>query len=135
MRAITLIIILIVLVLLWGSGQTFWVIIGGILFAAYLLNIGVRSTAKGARKIGKKAQAVYAAEMKEVEGTTGKYPAKFFDSVGKDIAVKINEHQAPSWAKKSSEAGNAKWTIIKPFDKAVESANKILDSLGKLFSK
>ncbi len=135
MRAATLLLILIALAILWGTKQTFWVIVGGILVVAYLLNVGMRSAGKGAKRIGKKAHAVYAGEMKELEGTTGKYPAKFFDAVGKDIAAKVNEHQAPSWAKNTREATNARWTMIKPLDKITESANKILDSLAKMFSK
>ncbi|MEK6902172.1 MAG: hypothetical protein AABX02_01115, partial [archaeon] len=120
---------------LWGTHQTFWVIVGGILFLAYLLNIGVRSAGKGVHRVGKKTRAAYASEIKEMENVTGKYPSKFFDSVGKDIATKVNEHQAPAWAKNTEQANNARWTIVKPFDKAVESVNKFLDGLGKLFSK
>lgn len=129
---------ILVLVFLWillATHQTFWVIVAGLLLLAYFITIASKATVRGAGKAKKKIKDVYLGEMKELDGVTGKYPAKFFDSVGKGAAEKLGEHLAPPGAKSYKQGESMKWQIKKPMDKVYDSANKILDSLSKLFSK
>lgn len=123
------------LLFLFITKQTFWIVVAGLLILAYFVALAGSSAKRGTRKAVDKARAVYAGEMKDIEGFTGKYPAKFFDSVGKGVAEKINDHQAPAGAKSYKDAENYRWEIKKPAEKIGDVASKILDSLGKLFSK
>ena len=135
MNTVSLILLIVFLWALLVTKQIFWIVIAGLLFLAYLLTIVSYSTGHGIRKVGKKARAVYQGEIKEMEAVQGKYPAKFFDSVGKGMVEKVNEYQAPKGAKSYRHAQNFRWALKQPMDKIGESAQKILDGLSKLFSK
>lgn len=135
MNAFSLLVVLVFLWILYATHQTFWVIVAGLLILAYFISIASNATARGVGKTRKKVREVYAGEMKEMDAVTGKYPAKFFDAAGKALAEKAGEHLAPPGVKSYKQAENMKWTIKDPWGKFYDSANKILDSLGKLFSK
>ncbi|MEK6970836.1 MAG: hypothetical protein AABW68_04060 [archaeon] len=135
MNAFSLLTIIVFLWILLATHQTFWVIVAGMLVLAYFISIATRTAAKGAGKFRKKIREVYTGELKEMDAVTGKYPAKFFDAAGKAIAEKAGEHLAPHGVKSYKQAANMKWAIKDPMGKIYESANKILDSLGKLFGK
>ncbi len=135
MNAFSLLVVLVFLWILYSTHQTFWVIVAGLLLLAYFLTIASKATARGVGKTRKKIREVYMGEMKEMDAVTGKYPAKFFDAAGKALAEKAGEHIAPPGVKSYKQAENMKWTIKDPMGKIYDSANKILDSLGKLFSR
>ncbi|MFH0970592.1 MAG: hypothetical protein V1776_03995 [Candidatus Diapherotrites archaeon] len=135
MNAFSLLTLTVFLWILFQTNQIFWIAVAGLLILAYFLARAGEGTNSTIRRMGKKTKKVYEEEMKELEATNGKYPKNFFDSVGKGIVEKINEQQAPSHAKSYRDAQNSKWTIKKPVEKTADSAQKILDSLGKLFSK
>jgi hypothetical protein len=135
MNALSTILLLVFLGILFLTKQVFWVIVAGLLLLAYMLTLASKSAGHGVRKAGKKVRAVYEGEMKEMEGTLGKYPAKFFDSVGKGAVEKINEYQAPKGAKSYREAKNSRWAIKNPAEKLGDIVQKTLDGLGKLFGK
>lgn len=137
MRAATLAILLVILIILFSTKQIFWILVGAALLLAYSFASAARTATHGMKKTLHKAKAVYAGELSEFEKNTGKYPAKFFDSAGKAVAEKIAEGMVPPKAKSYRDAENFVW---KPKEKnpgilASDIANKILDSLGKLFSK
>ena len=137
MRAVTLVILLIILIILFNTKQIFWIIMAAALLLAYSFVFVARSTGRGVKNVVTKGKAVYAGEIGELDKSTGKYPAKFFDSVGKAAMEKINEGLVPAKAKSYKDAENFVW---KPKEKnpgvAISDwASKILDSLGKLFSK
>lgn len=133
MQQSTLLIIVIALLALYFTRQTFWVIVAGLLVLAYAISISTKTVGKGVRKTTTKLSSVVQAEFKEMEGQTGKYPSKFFDSAGKAIMEKGLEF--PKGAKSYKEADNSKWAVYNPAEKIADVASKFLDGLGKLFSK
>lgn len=137
MKPITLVILLAILIVLFSTKQLFWIIAGAALLLAYSFAFVARSATKGARNAYAKGKAVYAGELGELDKLTGKYPSKFYDSVGKAAMEKINEGLVPSKAKSYKDAENFVWKLKeKNLGVSIsEAANKILDSLGKLFSK
>jgi len=135
MNAFSLLTIIVFLWILYSTQQTFWVIVAGLLILAYFIAIASKATTQGVGKTRKKIREVYLGEMKEMDSVTGKYPAKFFDAAGKALAEKAGEHIAPPGVKSYKQAGNMRWAIKDPMGKLYDSANKILDSLGKLFSR
>jgi hypothetical protein len=137
MRAATLAILLVILIILFSTKQIFWILAGAGLLLAYSFASAARTASRGIQKTLQKTKATYAGELTEFEKATGKYPAKFFDSVGKAAAEKITEGMVPPKAKSYRDAENFVW---KPKEKnpgilASDIANKILDSFGKIFSK
>lgn len=135
MNASTFVLLIILVYILLATKQLFWVAVAAILILAYFTALAGSTAKKGVRALTAKGRAVYAGELKELEAFNGKYPSKFFDSVGKGAAEKFNEYQAPKGAKSYRDAENYRWEIKNPSEKIADSANKILDSLGKLFSK
>ncbi|MBM3281798.1 MAG: hypothetical protein FJY86_00455 [Candidatus Diapherotrites archaeon] len=137
MKASTLLILLIVVVILFNTKQVFWVILAALTLLIYSFAFAARSTRRGIHSTYTKAKAVYTGEMSEIEKLTGKYPAKFYDSVGKAAAEKINEHLVPGKAKSYKDTENFVWKVKEknPGLLISDIANKILDSLGKIFSK
>lgn len=137
MRPVTLVILLVFIFILFNTGQVFWIILAALTLLAYSFAFVARSTSRGIRGAVKKTKDIYAGELGEAEKVTGKYPAKFYDSVGKAAMEKVNEAIVPAKAKSYADAANFVW---KPKEKNVgvflsDTANKILDGLGKLFSK
>lgn len=137
MKASTLVIILVILLVLLGTKQVFWVFFAGIFLIFYSFAFAARSTRRGVHNAYTKAKAIYAGELGEVDKITGKYPAKFYDSVGKAAIEKLNEAAVPGKAKSYRDTENFTWKIKEknPGLLLSDVANKILDSLGKLFSK
>ncbi len=135
MSPATLVILIVVLFVLAGTNQIFWVIIAAIVLLAYSLTSVTRSMSRGIKSARKKARDVYKGDIGEMEKVTGKYPARFFDSAGKGIMEKVNEHQAPKGATSYADAMNYAWAIKNPAEKIADIANKIADTLSKLFSK
>ncbi len=137
MRTATLIILLIILIILFNTKQIFWILIAAALLIAYSFAFAARSASRGIRNTLKKTKDVYAGELGELEKVTGKYPANFYGTVGKAAMDKINEGLVPAKAKSYKDAENYVW---KPKEKnpiiaISDAASKILDGLGKLFSK
>ncbi len=137
MRPITLVILLVILVVLFNTKQVFWVFAAAALLLAYSFAFVARSTSRGVRNMVKKSRDVYAGEMGELDKITGKYPAKFFDSVGKAAMEKVNESIAPAKAKSYRDAENFTWKPKEknPFLMVSDISSKIMDALGKMFSK
>ena len=130
-----MVILIITLFILLSTHNIFWVIVAAILLLAYSFAYTTRAASRGVKSVRGKVRDVYKGEMGELEKVTGKYPAKFFDSVGKGVYEKVSEYQAPKGAKSYKDALNYKWAITSPAEKIGEIASKIMDSLGKLFSK
>lgn len=137
MKASTLVILLIVVIVLVNTKQVFWVILAALTLLLYSFAFAARATRRGVHSTYTKAKAVYTGEMSEVEKLTGKYPAKFYDSVGKAGTDKLIENLVPGKAKSHKDADNFTWKIKEknPGLLLSDIANKVLDSLGKIFSK
>ncbi len=106
-----------------------------LLLLVYLATQAGAAAKKGYVKGKNKIKTIYQEELKQMEGYSGKYPAKFFDSVGKGLFEKIGEYQAPKEAKHYRDAQNYRWAIKPAPERITDAIHKFTDGLAKLFGK
>lgn len=114
----------------------FWAIVAGLVFFFYAVSLGGKAVRHGVTRTRARIKNRVNADLAEMEKTTGKYPAGFFDQAGKAITEKMGESMVPPGAKSYKDANhNYRWAIRDPLGKAGDAAKKFLDGLGKLFGK
>ncbi len=114
----------------------FWSIVAALVFFFYALSLGGKAVRRGVSKTNARIKGRINSDLADMEKTTGKYPAGFFDSAGKAIAEKMGESMVPPGAKSYRDANhNYRWAMKDPLGKAGAAAQKFLDGLGKLFGK